>query len=811
MSFKFFRKHEKLMLWIIVVITIFTFSIFSVTSTMRACFRPKDLPLASFVSASGKKVEITEHLYRHAWLLLRKMAPLLGIKEVTEAEIYPHIILDYEAKEGGLKVTDGELKNFLSQFRFKSTVEYDNLVRRLGYITRKKFEEDLREVLRVAKLKQIIRSGEDLIRIQDLYDQFKIDNEEFKLAYVAFPSKGFEKEITRDQVDEKALASWYDGLPAAAQEVKELFSEPEKFSFDVAYLDLEKTKYGDFEGLLGKEELKEIPEHEYQHRYDLTKERFAVKSESGKEKAGDEAAEGEAEAGGKEKPGEKKEDKEKEGKEKEEEVTYRNWKEDPEVKKTLEQEIRICRLLDRMSREWTAFARERKIIGEGAATGAAEKGEAEAGTNDKVDEGSSGEAEKGKASEGAEKKEGASGGGGPCLPGEGEAFVPQEGGGEDGKAASDRKPGNEAGAGGETAKGDEGETKKGDEDTEKTSEAFFQELVEKYRLTRDRVEDPVPLPELETLPRYGSVTLKEGMMALKVNNSRYIPPCKEHPYLPLVVRVTRLVPRRKRALSEVHDLAMDKYLEKLRRDRAQKEAETFFNTMKEKARALPEVKKQIETWEADALQGAEKEIASKADITEQEAAAIRNRAKNGLKGQIDDLLKRYLYLVFEEEAQARGLAVAQVDYFRKSEVMDPAFRAAEDTPEKFVKSSRVVLGLDTHGVSMPLYDAKTDAWYVVEVKDRRFPPPEAMTQADLKKYRMQAERMRMLRLRYPQYFKEERPDPFTYERVVEKYKLRLFKKKKNAQAEGGGKTPPAAGAPKGSQKGSPPREGKPAQ
>ena len=58
MSFRFFRKYQKVMLWFVVVITIFTFSIFSITSTMRACFSrgTTSTGVGEFTLLDGKKV-----------------------------------------------------------------------------------------------------------------------------------------------------------------------------------------------------------------------------------------------------------------------------------------------------------------------------------------------------------------------------------------------------------------------------------------------------------------------------------------------------------------------------------------------------------------------------------------------------------------------------------------------------------------------------------------------------------------------------------------------------------------------------------
>ena len=59
MSFKFFRKHQRKMLWVVVIVTVFTFSIFSVTSAMRACFGRPTGSYGEFTLLDGTVMPIT--------------------------------------------------------------------------------------------------------------------------------------------------------------------------------------------------------------------------------------------------------------------------------------------------------------------------------------------------------------------------------------------------------------------------------------------------------------------------------------------------------------------------------------------------------------------------------------------------------------------------------------------------------------------------------------------------------------------------------------------------------------------------------
>ena len=87
------------------------------------------------------------------------------------------------------------------------------------------------------------------------------------------------------------------------------------------------------------------------------------------------------------------------------------------------------------------------------------------------------------------------------------------------------------------------------------------------------------------------------------------------------------------------------------------------------------------------------------------------------------------------------------------------------------------MGLDRNGVTEPLINKDGECLYVVRVLDRRFPPPESMTEKDYEEMKLSVERRRMMERRYPQYYaplKQAKEDPFSFENIAREYQLQYY-------------------------------------
>lgn len=710
MSFKFFRKHQKVMLWVIVVITVFTFSLFSVTSTMRTCFRTEDeiKYMADFEDSSGSKVEVDNRLYYFAVGVLR-MAANMGIQPApTQEDVFSFIILSHEADRAGITVANEEIADFVSFFlrMNRLTTSKEDYRRVVGMLdlTIPRFEENLRTFLKVDKYKLYADATKNWVTSEEIYDEYKLENEEFKVAFVNYPYTDYDDEMDPASVAEEDLVKWFDEQSMFSSEVREYLSHPEEFEFDVAYVDLVNADLDSYSDLI---EEKEIDGFELQRYYDGIKDaRFKI------EAAEEEPAE--------EEPAEEPTEEEPAGEDEPEEEAKVEYVEMSEVKDQLEQELKVAKLVEKACSEWVDYAREQDIIGQAGETP------------------------------------------------EGEEAV-------------------------------EGEEKE-------TPDEHFAALIEKYRLSKDRVEGPVKLDALETLEGMGSDYLSRRIRHLQTNNGVYISPRVEHPEKAFFIRVTKKVDRTKMEFAEAREKALERYVYKKKFELAQKDGMKLVNAMKDRARELPEVQEVIAQWKEDAKNRALDSIENLGVISAEELEARLSDAEEQemkrMEGETNNLLNRHLYVFWDEETKARDFAVHEVDYYSKSIIRDVDFLQREESPEKYVMSYRRIFDLDTNTILLPINDRTGESWMVVRVMDRRFPPPSNMTEQDYLDTKLAMEQARMQELRaraqgaspgalgvgnqaaQADAEAEARPDPFSYKSLSEKYSLRL-NKPEEAEAEEG--------------------------
>lgn len=727
MSFKFFRKHQKVMLWIIVVITVFTFSLFSVTSTMRACFEQETLSFGVFTSKDGSEVEITERDYRGAVDMLRRFTGVQSRDGLRDEDVFVHIILRHEAEAAGIRVSDHEISESLKAMGLTGTKEdYFTVLKRMNFDSATRFEEGLRELMLVNKYRAFLTLTDDLITSEDIYESYKLDHEEFKVDFVSFPYADYGADLTVENISEDDLSAWYEGLRDSSKEVRDHFSEPEKYEFDVAYLDVEEANYDDYAGLIEEMEINVAPSEITRH-YDMVKDaRYVIETEEepGEEEPAELSEEEEA-------PAEGEEDSEPE--EDEKPVEYVK---ETEVKDQLEKELKLAKLVEKCCMEWVDYARENNLIGKSAEELAKEKAE--------------------KAAEEAAKEA------------ENEADKTEDS--EDDSTESDEEAADQS-------------------EDEKTHDEVYAALIEKYRLKQDRIEGPVYIDDLGEASRFGTEMMKLRVRMLKENNARYIAPADDCPNLAFFVKVTELVDRRKKGLDEVLDSAKEQYIKKEQRELAERAARDFVNNLETKARELDEVKETIAQWEADAKEKADASVEVKEDTTEEEAARMREIAEKRelamLQPEIATLLKRHLYKFFNEVATETELNIETLDYYSKSLMSDRTFYEQEDSPQKYVMGNRRIFDLDTNAVTDPLNDQRGESLYVVRVLDRRFPPASSMADEDFESAKRSMEQQRLMELRYPQMRQgppEEKEDPFAWEKMVKDYSLR-FPMQQAAEAE----------------------------
>lgn len=352
MSFKFFRKYQKIMLWFVVILAIFTFTIFSVQSTMKTCFTQETVDdIGEYTLKDGTKLFITRTRYsevRHA--LLRLMSD-----NYSEAMVVPHIVLYEEASRAGILVSKAELKEGIERLfggNMISPDEYRNfIVKSVGFRSVKQFEQIQRERIAVNKFKGFHALADDLFLTQEIYEKYKVENEELKIDYLAFKADDYTDQVDAGAFEEAEIEDYYKTLrPGIGQEELTLF---EKFLFDFAYVD---TSSIDFEAYAELTADVTIEEREVAQYFEVVKERYKIEKpvelDAG-EGDGEPAPEDDEEEGADENaPSEEPADVE----------PGDEYRELSEVKEELEKELKILALLDKAEKDWIDFAKESGLL-----------------------------------------------------------------------------------------------------------------------------------------------------------------------------------------------------------------------------------------------------------------------------------------------------------------------------------------------------------------------------------------------------------------------------------------------------------------
>jgi len=672
MSFKFFRKHQKAMLWVTVVITVLLFSVFSVTSTMRTCFRQdqEDPYVATFTSKTGDTVKITRQMLEEARTMRRKF---FRDQEISFNMLLGDIVLAHEAEEANIDYTESEFRNFLLNdmglgAMIDTPEKYKQYVK-LHHMSVREFETGYMHLLKVDKFKRMFTRFDDVLFSEELYDNYKLENEEFKLAFVSFDPASYEEKIDKEAITEEVVKTYYDGLDEKGQEVVDNFSEAKKVEFDLLYLNLDEINPEDYKDVIATEPFEEVELLRY---YNSTRERFLIEpTEEDKDKE--------------EKPGDApgddpaKKDTTKVGDEEEETPKQPEYKDFTEVKAELEIELKYAKLVEKANEEWNKYGREKGIFGKKWEDVKKEQEEedAKAENEEKVDK-------------------------------DGEPIKENEDKAEE-ESASDQ---------------------------DLDPDAFIDMLAAKYHLLRDKVTGPVSFDDVPDIEKYGSLQLQTQLTFLQVNHGAYLRPNKTRPNLAMFIRITEVVERSKKPFEAVADLAKVHYIIQQKKDMAKADADGFYDNLMKLARADEEAAEGTAEIEKQAAKNAEEIIKSKeVEPSAEEKEEIQKQELAKFETEIDQLAQPYLHKHFDAQAELFKTPLNNIDYFSKRIRAEQDFQKLEDSPVKFLKSNNMVFQYDTNSVIPAFENPKTNLWYLVHVIDRKFPEPSVMTAKNYKEHR----------------------------------------------------------------------------
>ncbi len=259
------RKTMKRILWALVILIIPPFTFWGIGSAMRS--RDKGPSYAGKVF--DKKVSFEE--YGNALEAVKTQALMIYGKNLNEIagqldlqkQAWERIILLKEAKKNRIKVSDDEVVSMIARFPFFQSNgkfdqrAYDLILNQVFRIDARQFEEEMREAVKISKLRDYVTKG-IIVTDADALHEFKKENEKIEIAYILISPKDFVKDAV---IDEKELKKYYE-------ENTESFRVGEQVN--VEYIGFEFSDY---------EKAVQVTEDQIKGYYDKHKDEFDPKKE----------------------------------------------------------------------------------------------------------------------------------------------------------------------------------------------------------------------------------------------------------------------------------------------------------------------------------------------------------------------------------------------------------------------------------------------------------------------------------------------------------------------------------------------------
>lgn len=191
-----FRKSQRPLLWIILVLVIFAFvGLWGTDIGVLPQRRP------DFLVGRIGRTDITRDTLARAvrGVIINESLRGRNIRDLRrsnlEHDALQRMALLAEAHNQGVVVSDEELRNFIQQNFFGqqpfSPEAYRAIIRQsFGNITEREFEEHIRNTLVLEKLQQYINTG-IVISEEDVLQRYRAKNALMQFAYVSFPLENY--------------------------------------------------------------------------------------------------------------------------------------------------------------------------------------------------------------------------------------------------------------------------------------------------------------------------------------------------------------------------------------------------------------------------------------------------------------------------------------------------------------------------------------------------------------------------------------------------------------------------------------------
>jgi hypothetical protein len=238
MSFGAFRKHQKAILWVTVIVAIVAFGLVSSWGAVQAFIEgdPAARPMATFVVPdTGETKTITADAFNRTAYGLRRVFG--SSRDLTDDDVLRHMMLVADARAAGLEVSDAELAERLVSLGLGGLTKQqysDTVVSRIGFASVGQFESLMRETVLADRYVQLHAEAASVVDSEELYLQWRVDNALFDYEALVFVDR--DAESIADPGDED-LRTWFDELPESRR--AGLFREPPKRDIVVAWLGLD--------------------------------------------------------------------------------------------------------------------------------------------------------------------------------------------------------------------------------------------------------------------------------------------------------------------------------------------------------------------------------------------------------------------------------------------------------------------------------------------------------------------------------------------------------------------------------------------
>jgi hypothetical protein len=268
MTFAWFRKYQKPIMWVVVVMSVLIFATFSGFGDIQAMLTQSSTEIyGEFdVHSTGKRHKVTtaefsgvrQNMSRFAYAFSQQ-------RDVPEPDVWAHVIALAEGRGAGIDASDRDVNSIVEAMFGGQTVTrelYTMVWRdRLGFPSAREMERFLHDQVVGARWEQFEVAAAGLVNADDIYLRWRQDNERFDYDALVIP------DLTDDQIpapSDEDLQKLWDDTPEAVRAAT--YVEPRRVDIVYAWAPLAAG-----EGAPPDDKLAAVPEptpEEVEQRFD---------------------------------------------------------------------------------------------------------------------------------------------------------------------------------------------------------------------------------------------------------------------------------------------------------------------------------------------------------------------------------------------------------------------------------------------------------------------------------------------------------------------------------------------------------------